>query len=224
MSVINLDDFPIEKWLIGDITPYPFNNKKHPPKHIDILAKSIEAQGHLEPIAVDEEGVIISGHGRHLALVKLGRTHVSVRVLRGLSEEQKSALRIAANKTVSNEYDTEMLAMELEKLQLADFDLSSLGFEMKELDMLLVDPGVIDEDAITLDLDGAVDAHEADVEAHSTSIDISQVRLDKALGFKTIPLRDQKTVSRFLAIAEAETGKVGAEALIEHMRQHVDAA
>lgn len=219
MSTINIEDFPIEKWEIEKVVPYPFNNKKHPPKHIDMLAKSIEQQGHLEPIAVDEEGVIISGHGRHLALQKLGRSQVTVRVLRGLTEEQKSALRIAANKTVSNEYDTDMLALELEKLNAADFDLSGLGFEQKELDMLLVDVGQIDEDQITMDIGGAVEAHEAEVEERAAQVDGDEVRLDKAFGFKVVPLRDQKVVTRFMAEIEAHHGVGGAEALIQHMRE-----
>jgi ParB-like chromosome segregation protein Spo0J len=223
VQVINLEEFPIEKWDIADVVPYPFNNKKHPPKHIDMLAKSIEAQGHLEAIAIDEDGVIISGHGRHLALQKLGRTQVMVRVLRGLSEAQKTALRIAANKTVGNEYDTDMLAIELEKLNDGSFDLSSMGFEQKELDMLLIDVGEIDEDSITIDIGEAVETHEADVEERAAAVDGNEVRLDKAFGFKVLPLRDQKVVTRFMAEIEVKTGLAGSEALIVHMKNALGA-
>lgn len=224
MSTINIEDFPIEKWDIELVKPYPFNNKKHPPKHIEILAKAIKANGHLDAIAIDGDGVIISGHGRHLALQSLGRTQVMVRVLRGITPEQASALRIAANKTVSNEYDTDMLAHELAQLSTMDIDLGSLGFEQKELDMLMADIGEIDENSISIDIDQAVETHEADVDQRAAAADDLDVRLDKALGFKTIPLRDQKTVTRFLAVIEEKTGKAGVEALIEHCRLVVDAA
>ena len=221
---IDISTFPIEQWPIENIKPYPYNNKKHPTKHIEMLAKSIESQGHLDPIAIDEDGVIISGHGRHLALQKLDRKIAMVRVLKGLTEEQKSALRIAANKTVSTDYDTDMLQRELNALAAVDFDMTSLGLDPKELDMMLTDIGNIDEDSITLDIDGAVETHEADVADKAAAMDDDTVRLDKAFGFKSLPLRDQKTVTRFLAVAEEQTGLTGADALLEHMRQVLKAA
>lgn len=219
--MLKIEEIPIEQWEIERVKPYPFNNKKHPPKHIETLAKSIENLGHLDPIAIDEDGVIISGHGRHLALQKLGRKFVTVRVLRGLTEEQKSALRIAANKTTSNEYDTDALQRELEKLHAADFDLTGLGFEQKELDMLLEDVGEIDDDAITFDIDAAVEAHEAEINERAAKADEDSVPLSKVFGFKAIPLREQKVVTRFMAEIEASTGKTGVDALIAHMRSVV---
>lgn len=224
MTNIDIAQIAPEKWPVADVHPYPHNNKKHPPKQIEMLAKSIQSQGLLDPIAVDEHGVIISGHGRFEACLKLGMTLVTVRVLRGISDDQARALRIAANKTVSNEYDTEMLQRELERLNDVGFDLTSLGFDEKELTMLTVDIGEIDDAQITLDIAGAVETHEQGVQDHSDVTDSAEVRIDKALGFKTIPLRDQKTVTRALAVIEAQTGKAGAEALLSHLRAVVEAA
>jgi ParB-like chromosome segregation protein Spo0J len=221
---IDISQIAPEKWPVADVHPYPHNNKKHPPKQIEMLAKSIQTQGLLDPIAVDEGGVIISGHGRFEACKKLGMTQVTVRVLRGISEDQARALRIAANKTVSNEYDTEMLQRELERLNDVGFDLTSLGFDDKELSMLTVDIGEIDDDAITMDIAGAVETHEADVQNRAAEADKADVRIDQALGFKTIPLAEQKTVTRFLAVVEEQTGGKGAEALLIHMRQVLSVA
>lgn len=220
----SLSAFPVEQWDVADVQPYPFNHKKHPEKQIEMLMKSLKQQGLLDPIAVDEKGVIISGHGRFEAIKRLGWLKVTVRCLRGITEEQASALRIAANKTVSNEYDTDMLSHELSKLSQVDYDLSGLGFEQKELDMLLVDVGEIDESTITMDIDGAVEAHEADVEERSSAADNSMVRLDKAFGFKELPLKDQKVITRFMAEVEAKTGKAGPDALIDHMKSFLVAA
>lgn len=212
---------PIELWDIDQLKPYPFNNKKHPPKHIEILARSIEAQGHLDPIIVDKDGVIISGHGRHLALQKLGRLKVAVRCLKDVTEAEASALRISANKTVSNEYDTDMLSLELGKLTDLDFDLQTLGFDDKELSMLMEDVGVIDQETIVMDMADAVETHEKDIDDRADSADKEDVRLDKAFGFKTVPLKDQKTLGRFMAEIEASTGKSGWEALKSHMDSHL---
>lgn len=214
---------PVELWDIGDIKPYPFNNKKHPEKHIETLARSIKVQGHLDPIVVDKAGVIISGHGRHLALQRLGRVKAAVRVL-DVTDAQASALRIAANKTVSNEYDTDMLSRELQKLSEDGMDLGSLGFDDKEISMLIADVGEMDEDSLVIDMDEAVTQHEADIEDRAEQADEEDVRLDKAFGFKTIPLRSQKVITRFMAEVEAKTGLTGAEALVGYMREVLEAA
>lgn len=221
---INITTVPVENWPVEDVHPYPFNHKKHPEKQIEMLMRSIKTQGLIEPIIVDGAGVIISGHGRFEACKRLGMTKVNVRVLRGITEEQASALRIAANKTASNEYDTDMLQRELEKLSHTDIDLGALGFDQKELDMLLTDVGELDEDAISLDINTDIETHEAEVSERAEKADGEDVRLDKALGFKTIPLPAQKIVTRAMAVIEEQTGKQGADALIAHMRAIVEAA
>jgi hypothetical protein len=214
---------PVELWDIDDISAYEFNNKKHPEKHIQSLVASIKVQGHLDPIAIDKAGVIISGHGRFEALKRLGKKKVAVRCLRDISDDQASALRIAANKTVSNDYDTDALARELAHLNSVDMDLTSLGFDEKELSMLISDVGIMDDDSLVIDMDGAVTQHEADVDAKAAEADGTEVRLDKAFGFKTVPLRDQKVISRFMAEIEATSGKSGQEALISYMRDSLAA-
>lgn len=214
----DISHVPIELWEVDRVKPYPFNNKKHPEKHIQTLMRSIKAQGHLEPLVLDGEGIIISGHGRFEALKRLGRDKVAVRVLKDITEPQAAALRIAANKTVSNEYDTDALSRELSRLSEIEIDLGALGFEDKELEMLVVDVGEIDEATLVIDMDEAVDAHEADVAERSEKADTEEVRLDKVFGFKTVPLRDQKHLSRFLAEVERFTGQLGAEALVTFAR------
>jgi hypothetical protein len=213
----DISTVPVELWNIGDISPYEFNNKKHPEKHIEMLMRSIKAQGHLDPIVVDLDGVIISGHGRHEALKRLGKVKVAVRCLRDVTEAQASALRIAANKTVSNEYDTDMLSRELSRLNDMDMDLGALGFDEKELSMLMTDVGLMDDDSLVIDMDDAVTKHEQDVDDQAAAADGEDVRLDKAFGFKVVPLRDQRVITRFMAEIEAKSGLTGSEALVSYM-------
>ena len=62
----------IEKISIEKIKPYENNAKLHPPEQIEQIKKSIIEFGNNDPIAIDENNVIIEGHGRYFALKELG--------------------------------------------------------------------------------------------------------------------------------------------------------
>lgn len=117
----------IERMKLADIRPYENNAKKHPQHQVDQIAASIQEFGNNDPIAVDENNVIIEGHGRHLALQQLGYTEAEVIRLVGLTEEQKRAYILVHNQlTLNTGFDPEILRREIEAIQtidLADFDL-----------------------------------------------------------------------------------------------------
>lgn len=123
----------IERMRLADIRPYENNAKKHPQHQVDQIAASIQEFGNNDPIAVDENGVIIEGHGRHLALQQLGYTEVEVIRLVGLTEEQKRAYILVHNQlTMNTGFDPEILRREIESIQgidLADFDLELPNYE-----------------------------------------------------------------------------------------------
>lgn len=57
------------EWLpLEAIHPYAHNAKKHPNYQIEQIKASIQQFGNNDPIAIDENHVIIEGHGRYLAL------------------------------------------------------------------------------------------------------------------------------------------------------------
>lgn len=62
----------IIKIKMADIVPYENNVKLHPKEQIEQIKKSIVDFGNNDPIAVDENNVIIEGHGRYEALKELG--------------------------------------------------------------------------------------------------------------------------------------------------------
>jgi DNA modification methylase len=131
----------IEKWKISDITPYPGNPRQNDAA-VDAVAASIQQFGFRQPVVVDTEGVIIVGHTRWKAAVKLGLEKVPVHVAKDLTPAQIKAYRIADNKTADlATWDFELLPIELADLKGVDFDLSMLGFSEDELAQLL-DPGV----------------------------------------------------------------------------------
>jgi hypothetical protein len=156
-------------WVpIAKITPYPLNNKLHPPSQIDAIAGSIVEYGFDVPIVVDEDGVILKGHGRHLAARKLNLEQVPVIIRADLSAAQKKACRIADNKVGVSDWDYESLKVELEALKELDFKLDLTGFSIDECDSIF-NLGVLDfQDKQIFGEDGASEPGRT---AHSQPID-----------------------------------------------------
>jgi hypothetical protein len=88
----------VEMRPITSIRPYE-NNPRLNEAAIDAVAASIKEFGFRQPIVADEEGVIIVGHTRYFAALKLGMTEVPVHVAVGLTPAQARAYRIADNQT-----------------------------------------------------------------------------------------------------------------------------
>lgn len=74
---------------IDKIVEYKNNVKIHTQEQI---MTSIERYGNNDPIAIDENNVIIEGHGRYLALKELGEIEIPVIQLKHLTEDQKRKL------------------------------------------------------------------------------------------------------------------------------------
>jgi ParB-like chromosome segregation protein Spo0J len=127
----------IEEWDIDRLSPYENNAKLHPDSHIEQIANSIEEFTFLDPVAVDENGEILEGHGRLLAAKKRGDSTIPVIQVTGLSDAQKVAYRLAHNKlTMNTGFDPDMLKLDFEFLQDSEFDLGLTGFGELELSFL----------------------------------------------------------------------------------------
>ena len=131
----------IEQRSLSEIKPYEKNPRLNDDA-VDAVARSIQEFGFRQPIVVDRGGVIVVGHTRWKAAMKLGLTEVPVHVATELTPEQAKAYRIADNKTGElATWNLELLPTELAELQALDVDLGLLGFDENELAQLL-DPGV----------------------------------------------------------------------------------
>lgn len=133
------------------LKPYKNNARHHSTKQIEQIAASIQEFGFTNPILIDDAHLIIAGHGRHSAALKLGIVQVPCIILKGLSDQQKKAYLLADNKIALNaKWDDDKLFNEILHLQQNDFDLSILGFSDKEILEILQDNavsvGLIDED------------------------------------------------------------------------------
>jgi DNA modification methylase len=120
----------------------PSNAKIHTQKQITQICTSIITFSFVNPVLIDEHRVIIAGHGRVLAALKLGLKQIPVIELRHLTETQKRALMLADNKIAENSgWDTEKLRQELIVLSSPDIELSEIaGFETAEVDMIVDGP------------------------------------------------------------------------------------
>lgn len=105
------------------IKPYKRNTKKHDQTQIDNVAKSIEKYGFVQPLVIDKDGVIVIGHCRFAAAKQLGMKDVPCVRVDDLTPDQVNALRILDNKTNESPWDFDLLAEEIEGLDLDDFEL-----------------------------------------------------------------------------------------------------
>ena len=133
-----MKNLKVEYHPLDGLIPYANNARTHSDEQIAEIAASIAEFGFVNPILLDEGGVIIAGHGRLLAARNLGMSEVPTIQLAHLNETQRKALIIADNRIALNAgWDEELLKLELEALQMDDFDLELLGFDPAEIDDLL---------------------------------------------------------------------------------------
>lgn len=111
------------KLPVEDLVPYENNPRVISPEAVNACAESIKQCTALDPIEVDENNVILSGHTRRLALLQLGIETADVMRYTGLTEEQKQKYRLLANKTGEmTGWDFSKLEQELLEVDFGDFD------------------------------------------------------------------------------------------------------
>lgn len=123
---------PLEK-----LVPYVNNARTHSPEQITKLRSSLREFGFINPVIIDRDYGIIAGHGRVLAAKEEGITEVPCVFVDYLTEAQKKAYILADNRFAQDAgWDEELLRIEIESLQGADFDVSLTGFEEQEIEDL----------------------------------------------------------------------------------------
>lgn len=122
----------IKQIPINDIKPYDKNPRKND-LAVDKVAASIKEFGFQQPIVTDKNGVIIVGHTRYKAAIKLGLTDIPVLYANNLTNEQVKAYRLSDNKTNEfSEWDIDLLVGELGELKEFNFDMEPFGFEEEQ--------------------------------------------------------------------------------------------
>ena len=123
---------------IGSVTPYSGNARVHSKKQVRAIAFSLATNGWTNPLLIDEDRVIVAGHGRHAAALELGLTTVPCIMLTGLLPAEIRAYRLADNRiALDSTWDEELLALEFEALRIDGIDLELTGFEAAEIDLMM---------------------------------------------------------------------------------------
>ncbi|MGL5254208.1 MAG: ParB/Srx family N-terminal domain-containing protein [Brevinema sp.] len=125
------EESKLEKVRVEELKPYAKNARVHSPKQVTEIARSIRVFGFTNPVLVDQNNMIIAGHGRVMAAKELGLEEVPVIRIEYLSEAEKRAYILADNKLAEKAgWDKEILAIELQELLVIeeDFDITLTGF------------------------------------------------------------------------------------------------
>src|SRR5450755_3171312 len=128
----------VEYWSIEKLKPYERNPRKND-KAVDRMRASIRQFGFAVPVLAKSNGEVIDGHLRLKGAIAEEMREVPVIPCDGWTDAQVKAFRLMVNRSVTwAEWDDEALALELQEIQEADFDLSFTGFNPGEIDKLLV--------------------------------------------------------------------------------------
>ena len=115
---------------LSEIHPYEKNPRINDDAVADVK-ESIRQCENLDPIEIDENNVILSGHTRYKALTELGYTETECLRYTGVSEAKKRKYRLLANKTSEKaKWDFNLLPEEIEGL---DFEGYDFDFDLPDM-------------------------------------------------------------------------------------------
>jgi DNA modification methylase len=134
----------IEMWPVNKLRPSNRNARTHSKKQRDKLLGVVRQCGFINPILVDENRSIISGHLRKEVAETMGLRQVPVIQITHLTDLEKRALALAANRVgLDAGWNRETLAAELGELAVllpeAEIDFSITGFDVAETDLIIAD-------------------------------------------------------------------------------------
>jgi len=119
----------IEMREVSSLKELETNARIHSDSQVEKLANLITKFGWTQPILIDEDSVILAGHGRLLAAKHLDLKEVPVMVARGWSEAEKRAYAIADNKIYEfGSWDQGILGSET-------LEITDMGFDIVDLDI-----------------------------------------------------------------------------------------
>ncbi|MBZ5728015.1 MAG: ParB N-terminal domain-containing protein [Acidobacteriia bacterium] len=133
-------------WPIDRFIFYARNPRKNDAA-VDRMCGSIREYGLKIPVLARSDGEVVDGHLRLKAARKLGSwpggdtSGIPVILCDEWTPQQVKAFRLMVNRSVAwADWDEDLLALELQELSEADFDLSLTGFNPGEIDALLAIP------------------------------------------------------------------------------------
>lgn len=118
----------VEEVLLSSLKGHDRNSRVHDESQLAALVSSIKTWGWTIPLVVNEEGVILAGHGRAEAARRAKLKKVTVVRVKGWDDFKQRAYMLADNQLALMSYwDFGMLSSEVDFLAQNDFSLDSLG-------------------------------------------------------------------------------------------------
>ena len=128
----------LEVRKLADLKPAAYNPRKAlqpgDPEY-EKLAISIEKNGYIDPIVINEDGTIIGGHQRRTVMMDLGMTEAEVCIVDIPDKNDEIAANIALNQ-ITGEWDNDKLMGLLINLESAGHDTMAAGFNSADLTQL----------------------------------------------------------------------------------------
>ena len=129
----------IKNLSLNDIKPYD-NNPRENENAVENVMNSIREYGFKVPLVVDKNLVIVTGHTRYEASLRLGLEEVPCIIADDLTDEQIKAYRIADNKVAEySDWDYDKLFVELKELEQQAYEIDLTGFDYLEFDKIMRD-------------------------------------------------------------------------------------
>jgi len=128
----------IEKRKLADLKPHPKNPRQFTDKGMKDLENSINSIGFMQPININQDGTILSGHARAMKLKQMGEIEVDVYVPdRLLTPKQEEEVLVRANANTAGQWDFDILANEFENFELEEWGMNIPQIEnMPDLSIL----------------------------------------------------------------------------------------
>lgn len=123
----NIDDKNIEMIEISLLIKDPNNMRTHDRKNIDAIKGSFSRWGQVHPIVVNNDNMILAGHGRLQAAIEMKWKSLKA-IRKDLKGAEATAFSLADNRTSELAEWDKNLNKTLAALEQDGFDLNTIGF------------------------------------------------------------------------------------------------
>ena len=146
---------------ISELKPYENNARTHSNEQIEAICNSIKEFGFINPVIIDENNMILVGHGRIEAAKMLGMDEAPYRRIENLTEDQKRAYILADNKLSDlGGWDEDLLAQELGEISL---DMSLFGFDNIDIGDIDINEDIEEDELPEIDEESEPRAKRGDI-------------------------------------------------------------
>ena len=123
---------------LADLTPDPANARRHPDRNMQAVMASLRVYGQHQPIVVQKQGMIVRVGNARLEAARLLGWDTIAAVVVDETDIQAVARAIADNRTSElAEWDDEMLADQLQAIEVEGIELEMVGYDTNTLAQLL---------------------------------------------------------------------------------------